>query len=808
MNTFNKAIIMKDNEHAYTDKVMGIIKNFPQLKAQFPILEQISRVPSKTGDNMLTLNDRKIISGSEAQIYVQNIKQLADPNIKKVEDPISNKVISDVFGLFPQMMVYQHGVGKSKYGFNSALPVDKYNTIMKYASKVFSDSYMNEKTFNVIFDRLTQVKTPFKSYMIDAVKFEEFVPAKPVEVTEEELLESDPEEEQAPTPGTQLSLFGEEPTQPTETSKTFVPELNKINQVKPESISNVKEMSFNELGTFTFTVGESEYQVSPKKNNAGDIKFNIYKYDDNTKLYNLVSNPKTRRSLSTKEASDFLSKNLPEDFIKFVINLYNNRKVVNLNLPSKGGATKLNPNPIATQASSLMNSYLYQKPMREQTYDGSDFPILLTLEEVNKKFEEYYSDELRSGIKKYLEPFAKDQLIKSIEAEEEKLNIFNERGSTKSAKISKMFIEDLKNALKNFVSTQPTAEPTNLPGLETKINIYAGTGENAELSNFAVRPFIVENADTKLGGLRFNTVEGAFQAAKLRYTSLNLNERIPILDALKNATGAEAKKIGRQITGLDTKAWDENSSRIMKDLIKESFEQNPNALAKLLATGNATLTHTQDTGKWGTEFPKLLMEVRDELRATQPTEAPVSTDKFGKKNLFTVTPIQAADKKAVIKASIATQFIGFGEGITGSSTETYRQQAGALANTGNYSADDVIFVSIGGKRGTEVQQKTQQDRTIKEAIKAVEAGATILTDNKAYTDASNYNTGEKRLYANMEAKGYNYSEITVDGQVIGTWSKGIVQPQEDLTNFTERKDTEEDDSDDLDNNCTNPFLGE
>ena len=29
-----------------------------------------------------------------------------------------------------------------------------------------------------------------------------------------------------------------------------------------------------------------------------------------------------------------------------------------------------------------------------------------------------------------------------------------------------------------------------------------------------------------------------------------------------------------------------------------------------------------------------------------------------------------------------------------------------------------------------------------------------------------------------------------------------------LTNFTERKDTEEDDSDDLDNNCTNPFLGE
>ena len=51
----------------------------------------------------------------------------------------------------------------------------------------------------------------------------------------------------------------------------------------------------------------------------------------------------------------------------------------------------------------------------------------------------------------------------------------------------------------------------------------------------------------------------------------------------------------------------------MKELIKESFIQNPTALEKLLITKNATLTHTQDKGKWGKEFPKLLMEVRSEL---------------------------------------------------------------------------------------------------------------------------------------------------------------------------------------------------
>ena len=164
----------------------------------------------------------------------------------------------------------------------------------------------------------------------------------------------------------------------------------------------------------------------------------------------------------------------------------------------------------------------------------------------------------------------------------------------------------------------------------------------------------------------------------------------------------------------------------------------------------------------------------------EPTQSSTSVTEFDKKNIFTVTPIKTADKKATIKASIATQYIGYGEGIAGSSTETYRQQAGVFANTGNYSADDVIFVSIGGRRGTAEQQKTQQDRTIKEATKAIEAGATILTDNKAYTDSNSYNTGEKRLYANMEANGYNYSEITVDGQVIGTWSKPTQPPTDNL----------------------------
>jgi ribA/ribD-fused uncharacterized protein len=143
-----------------------------------------------------------------------------------------------------------------------------------------------------------------------------------------------------------------------------------------------------------------------------------------------------------------------------------------------------------------------------------------------------------------------------------------------------------------------------------KINIYAGTGENAELSNFAIRPF-------EINGYKFNSVEQAFQEAKYEFTKRTAEDS-QIRDNIQNTSSSAAiKKLGSKYPTLDIKAWDSKSSEIMKRVIKLSFEQNPEALQKLLATGNAELTHTQDKGKWGKEFPRLLMEVREELKPEQ-----------------------------------------------------------------------------------------------------------------------------------------------------------------------------------------------
>ena len=153
------------------------------------------------------------------------------------------------------------------------------------------------------------------------------------------------------------------------------------------------------------------------------------------------------------------------------------------------------------------------------------------------------------------------------------------------------------------------------------VNIYAGTGENADLSNFAYRP-----VNTPLG--KFNTVEGAFQAYKIyatpeairdgnfyNFTQTGRN----VIERLRDATGLEARGIGRSIQNLNTKYWDNISTSLLKQIMMASFEQNPDAAQKLLATGEAKITHKnangveQDNGR----FSKLLTEIRDELRKKQ-----------------------------------------------------------------------------------------------------------------------------------------------------------------------------------------------
>lgn len=142
------------------------------------------------------------------------------------------------------------------------------------------------------------------------------------------------------------------------------------------------------------------------------------------------------------------------------------------------------------------------------------------------------------------------------------------------------------------------------------INVWAGRGaENADLSNMAERPFTYE-------GVKYNSVEHAFQSAKLRYASAITQQPLDVQSAFNNPnlSAYDARTFGKRIIGLDKERWNTDKYSIMKELIKESFIQNPQAFQRLLNTGDAIITHNQDLSEWKTEFPRLLMEVREELR--------------------------------------------------------------------------------------------------------------------------------------------------------------------------------------------------
>lgn len=158
--------------------------------------------------------------------------------------------------------------------------------------------------------------------------------------------------------------------------------------------------------------------------------------------------------------------------------------------------------------------------------------------------------------------------------------------------------------VQKWLAKQPAAQGSAPTDASTKpMNVYYGSGENKSLSNFALRPF--EWKDDK-----YYSVEHAYQTLKS--------------GTFDDATyGKYTGKDGQHAKGtLGTKTDDNWNLRIIKSLMRASFKQNPKALEALLATGDRQITHKAPNlslGVWEEAFPRILMELREEL-GSDPTQ--------------------------------------------------------------------------------------------------------------------------------------------------------------------------------------------
>lgn len=265
-------------------------------------------------------------------------------------------------------------------------------------------------------------------------------------------------------------------------------------------------------------------------------------------------------------------------------------------------------------------------------------------------------------------------------------------------------------------STSVTSSTTQTN--DRPVNIYFGSGENINLSNFAIRPFVhtFEDGTQKT----FQSVEQAFHYIKGALFAKQGVNSTTLNDIMNTTSGPELRRLGRNIKELDVTKWDANSSDVMKQLLKESFEQNPQSAQRLLDTGNATLTHTQDKSKWKTEFPRLLMEVRDELRKSQNVSSQDNTTQNDNSDQSqSSTPVDANKQSSTYKTTVTPETAMFySGGAVGSDTEWGNIAQKYGFDMIHYTVDDYDKLSSDDKESIEKQYKEVVERLQRKQLSA------------------------------------------------------------------------------------------
>lgn len=180
-------------------------------------------------------------------------------------------------------------------------------------------------------------------------------------------------------------------------------------------------------------------------------------------------------------------------------------------------------------------------------------------------------------------------------------------------------------------NTSSTTGNNNPPsGKEKTINIWFGSQENADLSNLAYRSFLFYVPSELLGKEKgnhspiwFRSVEDAYQSLKSGFYDESIHKQYEERYFFNRPPIKIASKISPNFTKggvFDNFKFGRSASEpfnvnLMQELITESFIQNHDEAQKLLATGEAKFTHTQDKGFWGTKFPEILTKVRETLKA-------------------------------------------------------------------------------------------------------------------------------------------------------------------------------------------------
>ena len=368
--------------------------------------------------------------------------------------------------------------------------------------------------------------------------------------------------------------------------------------------------------------------------------------------------------------------------------------------------------------------------------------------------------------------------IKQLDTgDEQGVREFEQRMNDEIAETEAQFRQN-RRRIKSDISATDLSRMTSLfLGTDTQapaqardsINIWHGTGDNAVLSNLASRSFTYQ-------GREYVSVEHAYQTLK----SGSFDPET------YNKDWKEGVKI--QGKGVDKKG----SLALMRDLMLESFRQNPQAIQALANTGNATLTHNEDTGIWQKEFPRILTDIRSQLARIFPDirsqlVSPTKTQPG-------ILPMNFRDGDGGL--SMQPQFKGastFDLIKSGNRTGTSRTSINK-----NYKVGDVIEVKGRGKEKILVEIQAHDDGSVWKKVSDIPAQEWMASEG---WDQNAYDKLAKGNYFQVRYKYLSSPQVTTptykmfSGDALGsdkTWeSIGREYGLEDVTHHTEKTLTPE-----------------
>jgi predicted NAD-dependent protein-ADP-ribosyltransferase YbiA (DUF1768 family)/plasmid maintenance system antidote protein VapI len=251
------------------------------------------------------------------------------------------------------------------------------------------------------------------------------------------------------------------------------------------------------------------------------------------------------------------------------------------------------------------------------------------------------------------------------------LNTYLGEGWLDRAIISQMYMPESLTTLEGYNKKAEKTLGEVLKGEEDSqntINVYYGTGENANFSNLAERPFTYE-------GREYVSVEHAYQTLKSgKFDEVTFNKK----------WGDGVKITGR------LKADQKTNIALMSRLMLASFQQNPDAKQALIDTGDAIFTHNEGTGIWNKAFPTILKRVRDNLKIGEETELPEPEE---------LTKVGPTEQEIVTDAD--SYELPFVDTDTGTLARTTAGQTTAINSMKNWmnNTRNRIFV-LAGRGGT------------------------------------------------------------------------------------------------------------